>query len=111
MTICEVQGASGRVITGGHDWKCNLDWGPTDVLVLEHGEQQRLTPETLQALGLQGIAAVWKVPAPCPARAGQSCSKMPQNRLSWQQPMQDCTFTLECGQTLQQGKLLSGIAL
>ncbi|EIE22255.1 hypothetical protein COCSUDRAFT_55951 [Coccomyxa subellipsoidea C-169] len=54
------KGASGRVITGGHDWKCNLDWGPTDVLVLEHGEQQRLTPETVQALGLQGIAAVWK---------------------------------------------------
>ena len=59
-----VQAVSGRIITGAHDWKCNLDWGPTDILVLEHGAQQRLTTETLQELGLQGIAKLWKVLAP-----------------------------------------------
>ena len=55
---------SGRVITGAHNWKCNLGWEATDVLVLEEGVQQRITPEVLQKMGVPGIKKMWKVIRP-----------------------------------------------
>ncbi|BDA43223.1 hypothetical protein COCOBI_04-2350 [Coccomyxa sp. Obi] len=51
---------SGRVITGAHNWKCNVDWEATDVLILEQGVQQRITPEVLQEMGIPGIKKLWK---------------------------------------------------